>query len=76
MNILGRVKGGVIVLEGGPVLPEGSIVTVSCIDDVHSPTAGRKPRVQLPLVPSTRPGSVMLTAERVAELLDETNVPG
>jgi uncharacterized protein (DUF433 family) len=30
-------------------------------------------RVRLPLVPSTRPGSRVLTAENIAELLDEVN---
>jgi hypothetical protein len=28
-------------------------------------------RVELPLVPSARPGSVDLTAERIGEILDE-----
>lgn len=76
MNIPGRVKNGVVVLEDGRILPEGSAVTVSCPDELHPPSNGRKRRVSLPLVPSDRPGSVSLTAERVAELLDEADVPG
>lgn len=76
MNIRGRVKDGVVVFEDGPVLPEGSVVTVSCPDEVHPPSNGQTRRVQLPLVASDRPGSVSLTAERVAELLGEADVSG
>ena len=34
-----------------------------------------KQRISLPLVPSDHPGSRLLTAERVAELLSEDDVP-
>jgi len=38
-------------------------------------TDRHKQRVQLPLVPSANPGSRALTAERVAELLSDDDVP-
>jgi hypothetical protein len=74
MEIRGRVHNGVVVLEGGPSLPEGMMVTVLC---PSSPPAGLPrlgERVSLPLVPSDHPGSRRLTAERVAELLEDGDV--
>jgi hypothetical protein len=71
MDVAGRVRNGVVVLEGGASLPEGAAVRVSYRDGptVHvSPI--RKP-VQLPLVTTARPGSVALTNDRIAEILDE-----
>lgn len=70
----GKVIDGVIVPDGGISLPEGADVTISYAEMV-SPTNGRNRRIQLPVIPSERPGSVSLTAERVAELLDEADVP-
>lgn len=74
MNIRGRVKDGVVVLDEGAVLPDGAMVTVLYSDTPRSTPDDRQPRIALPLVPSARPGSVTLTAERVAELLDEADV--
>lgn len=74
MHIPGRVKNGVVVLEGGWALPEGTEVTVSCALAPPAKTARRKRRVQLPLVSSKRPGSVRLTAERIAEILEEDDL--
>lgn len=75
MNIRGRVRNGVVVLEPGLVLPEGAMVTVSCAEN-QAPAIrnSRRQQVRLPLVPSDRPGSVSLTADRVAELLDDADV--
>jgi len=74
MEIPGRVRSGVVVLEGGASLPEGAAVIVSCPDAVLAPASRPARRVELPLVLSKHPGSVLLTAERVAELLDEAHV--
>jgi len=75
MNIRGQIKNGVVVLEPGAVLPEGAVVTVLCEETPSAEGYGRKRRrVALPLVPSDRPGSVSLTADRVAEQLDEADV--
>jgi hypothetical protein len=75
MVISGRVHNGVVVLEGGLTLPEGMQVTVSCPAASNTEPNRQKRRVNLPLVSSSRPGTLDLTAERVAELLDEDDVP-
>ncbi|MBT4863839.1 MAG: hypothetical protein HON53_01790, partial [Planctomycetaceae bacterium] len=67
-------RNGVIELEDGLSLPDGTEVLVSSVVS-HATKSGREiHRVTLPLVPSKRPGSVELTAERIAELLDEADV--
>jgi hypothetical protein len=71
MEIPGRVHNGVVVLEGGPALPEGTKVTVSCdLAPVSPQRRGKKP-VEFPLVRSKHPGSLHLTGQRIAEILDE-----
>jgi hypothetical protein len=70
MTIRGHVHQGVIVLENGPALPEGAAVTVSYPVLSSLPT-NAKQRIEVPLVRSSRPGSVHLTGERIAELLDD-----
>ena len=74
MVIPGRVRNGVVVLEGGPALPEGIAVTVSCDLAPEVETAQRKRRVDVPLVPSRNPGTLHLTAKRVAEFLEEDDL--
>jgi hypothetical protein len=71
MVIKGRVRNGVVVLENGSALPEGAEVAVSYPAPIPAaPTAERK-RVEFPLVRSSQPGSVLLTNERIGEILDE-----
>lgn len=67
MTISGCVQNGVVVLQGGVSLPEGAAVAV--VYPAQAPPAQRK-RVLFPLVRSAQPGSVDLTKERIAELLD------
>jgi hypothetical protein len=75
MEIPGHVHNGVVVLEGGVSLPEGTAVVVSCAAlPKKQAAAGSRRRVQLPLVRSDRPGSRTMTADRVAELLEEEDV--
>ncbi len=74
MDIRGRVHNGVVVVEGGLALPEGTAVTVLCSIAPNALPCGQRQRVSLPLVPSGRPGQRPLTSERVAELLDEDGV--
>jgi hypothetical protein len=74
MVILGRVQNGVIVLESGQTLPEGLQVTVLVPAAPSGEVTKTKRRVTLPLVPSNRPGTLLLTGERVAELLGEEDV--
>ncbi len=74
MNILGQVRNGVVVLEGGTVLPEGSMVIVILSGKPRIRTAKNPKRVEFPLVRSSSPGSVHLTNEKIAQLLDEEDV--
>jgi len=74
MVIRGRVRNGVVVLQGGPALPDGLEVTVSCPDLPGTRPRRRKRRVELPLVRSDHPGTLHLTAERIAEILEEDDL--
>jgi hypothetical protein len=67
----GRVRNGVVVLEQGTRLPEGAAVTVCCALTSTLQPVRKKRRVVLPLVKSKRPGSLPLTGERIAQLLEE-----
>lgn len=75
MVIHGSIQNGVVVLHGGVSLPEGAAVAV-----VYQGTAQLQgddkhhKRAPFPLVRSARPGSVDLTNDRIAELLDEQAV--
>ncbi len=75
MDIDGLVQNGVVILPGGQSLPEGTRVTLS-VPLPPSKTVGKsKRRISLPLVPSAHPGTLQMTAERVAEFLEEADVP-
>jgi hypothetical protein len=74
MEIRGRVQNGVVVMEGEPQLPEGMGVTVSCPDPPPTEPPARHRRVSFPLIRTGRPGSLLLTAERIAELLEDDDV--
>jgi hypothetical protein len=63
MEFHGRVQNGVVVLEGGPALPEGATVTVWYPAPIGSEAAVARKRIQVPLVRCDRPGSVHLTGE-------------
>jgi hypothetical protein len=69
-TIPGRVKNGVVVLERG-TLPEGAAVTVSYEGLSQIITPSGKKRIQVPLVRTGQPGTVKLTGERIAEILDQ-----
>ena len=71
MVVVGRVKNGVVVLEGDSALPEGAIVTVSYGEPVPGKSVNGRTRIQVPLVKTDRPGSVDLTGDRIAEVLDD-----
>jgi hypothetical protein len=74
MTTLGRVQNGVVILEDGQSLPEGTIVTVSYPASKPAAPPDSGYRVQFPLVTSGRPGSLDLTADRIAELLEDDDV--
>lgn len=71
MQIPGHIANGVVVFDGGPIPPEGTLVVVSC---APQSAASSKGRIRLPLVDSTHPASVNLTGARVAELLEQDDV--
>lgn len=75
MEIRGHVRNGVVVLDGNPNLPEGAVVTV--LYPVPPPTAPavQRKHAPFPLVRSSHPGSVPLTNKRIAEILDEEDIP-
>ena len=74
MQIPGRIRNGVVVLDGDARLPEGARVTVSPEDGRIWHKPGKKRRVHFPLVPSDRPGTLDLTNERIAEILADEDV--
>ena len=71
MVVLGRVHNGVVVLEGDSALPEGAVVTITYGEPTTKQAAIEASRVQVPLVHTGQPGSVQLTGERIAEILDD-----
>lgn len=75
MEVHGRIHNGVVVLEGELPWPEGTPVTVLYRGAPTSESPPTRRPVRLPLVPSDRPGSRRLTAGRVAEILDDEDVP-
>ena len=74
MEVQGRISNGVVVPEGELPWPESTTVTVSDRGAPAKPPETGRP-VRLPLVRSDRPGSRRLTAERIAELLEDEDVP-
>jgi hypothetical protein len=74
MEISGTVQNGVVVLDGSASLPEGANVVVIYPATPVIRVAKNRKRVELPLVPSSEPGSLDLTNERIAEILDEEEI--
>jgi hypothetical protein len=70
MTIPGRVRNGVVVIEGKAALPEGAAVTITypVLNKPKPPDS--KERIEVPLVRTGEPGTVNLTGERIAEILD------
>ena len=69
----GIVHNGMIVIDGGVPLPEGTRVVVS----IEAESAESEPseyRVQFPLVYSETPGQLHLTNEEIAEYLDDDEI--
>jgi len=65
MEIKGRVHQGVVLPEEGQVLPEGAVVSIIFEAEHQSADAQGVQRVTLPLVKSSRPGSLRLTGHDV-----------
>lgn len=73
-TISGRVKNGVVVLEKGARLPEGAAVTVVPGKAPVIRVAKRQRPVVFPLVRSKHPGTLHLTNERIAEILEQEDI--
>lgn len=71
MILPGRVQNGVVVLDGEAALPEGAAVSVCFPAAIGASPAIEKRRIEVPLVRTGQPGSVRLSGERIAEILDE-----
>jgi len=70
MNITGRVQNGVVVLNDGVTLPEGTRVIVTPLVALPPRSDRPRKRVQLPLIHSEQPGTIKLTNDQIAEILD------
>jgi hypothetical protein len=70
MDIRGRIRDGVVVLDEGTVLPEGALVRVSYQAGPVIHVSKNQKRVVFPLVRSSTPGTVHLTNEQIGEILD------
>jgi len=71
MEIFGRVHDGAVILEDGIRLPEGAAVRVLYPAPAEPEPAVRRRRIQVPLVRTGQPGTLHLTGERIAEILDD-----
>jgi hypothetical protein len=75
MEIRGVVHNGVVVLDGELELPEGTVVSIIYPLSPPNVPADLRRKINLPWVPSDRPGSLDLTTERLADLLEDDDVP-
>lgn len=69
MEISGHIHNGAVILDQSTSLPEGTPVTLRSGPLVQF--AKNRKRVEFPLVQSNSPGSVDLTNQRIAEILDD-----
>lgn len=75
MQAEGVVHNGVIVIEGGVALPDGTRVTISTqIKNARDDSP--KTTVDFPLVHSATPGKLQLTNEFLSECLDADEISG
>lgn len=71
MEIQGVFHDGVVVLQGSVSLPEGATVTVTYRPAPRIRVAVHPKPVVLPLFESDQPGTIDLTNERIAEIVDQ-----
>jgi hypothetical protein len=74
MEVTGYIHNGVVVFDNGISLPEGMSVVVS-IPQVEKSARKEGKRVEFPLVRSQRPGTLHLTNDQIAEILENEDVP-
>jgi len=70
MNVAGRIQNGVVVFDGPSPFPDGTAVVVTVL---QSGVIVQKPG-QLPFVSGGVPGSVHLTNEIIAKILEEEDL--
>ena len=75
MEIHGRVKNGVVILEDSQHLPEGASVTVLYPESHELSLKITKRRIQVPLVRTGNPGSVNLCNSQIDEIMNEEDAP-
>jgi hypothetical protein len=73
MTLTGHIRNGVVVLDGSMNLPEGTRVAVTPVPSPPVPQFETR-RIEFPLVRTGVPGSVNLTNERIAEILEEEDI--
>ena len=71
MELLGHIQNGIVVLDGGTAIPDGTHVFVSPV--LPQPVIAIKPG-ELPSVVGGMPGSIFLTNERIHEILEEEDI--
>ena len=75
MTLSGRVHNGVVVFEGGATLPEGTPVSVAPRTAPVIRVSKRQRRVDVPIVHSSQPGSLDLTGDMIAAILNAEDLP-
>ncbi|MEO8166220.1 MAG: hypothetical protein ABI619_12575 [Betaproteobacteria bacterium] len=71
MEIQGVVQNGVVVLDAAAALPEGAVVIVTYRAAPVIRVASNPKPVVLPIFDSGEPGTIDLTNDRIAEILDQ-----
>jgi hypothetical protein len=74
MEIPGHVANGVVVLDGGATLPEGTAVTVLPAGLRIPRKPGNTKPVEFPLIHCNQPGTLDLNNERIADILEAEDV--
>jgi len=74
MELRGRVHNGVILPEDSGALPEGACVRIVIDLGPRHDEEPRGKRISLPLVRSEHPGSLRLTGEDLARILEEDDL--
>jgi hypothetical protein len=75
MIIHGRVQNGVVVPQGVSSLPEGADVSISYPALAEPKPVPKTRRIEVPLVRTGQPGTVSLTGDQIAEILDAEDLP-
>lgn len=76
MKFEGAVENGVVVLPPDVRLAEGAIGVVQLAQEQFTGEPRPRKRIQFPLVQTKHPGSVHLTNDIIAELLNATEIHG